>query len=388
MGEHAFLSPSAAERWLHCTAAPRLESAVPDKTSEFAEEGTLAHAICALKLRRYLGQPAGKEAEEIGRLTDKYYQKEMEEHTDLYRDLVIGKLADARKRTPDAVLIVERRLDISGFAPGAFGTADAIVIADGLMEVIDFKYGKGVRVPARRNPQMMIYALGACEAYGGEYDIRDVRMTIVQPRLGSVDEYSMSTGELYTWAEETLRPKALEAASGRGVQKAGDWCRFCKVRPVCKACAAGCLETAARLPEPELAGKEEIETEILPRLGMFRSWLSAVEQYTLGQALAGTEYKGFKLVEGRSVRKISDPAGASAALLEAGLDRKDIYTEPELRPLTELEKTVGKKRFAELCGRFVTKPPGKPALVPDDDKRPAFKAAADDFKDFRDNPGG
>lgn len=382
MGEHAFLSPSAASRWLNCTAAPRLESAVPDKTSEYAEEGTLAHAICAMKLKQFLHLPTGREEKEIAGLREKYYQPEMDEHTGLYRDLVVRKLTDARKGTPDAVLIVERRLDLAAFAPGAFGTADAIIIADGLMEVIDFKYGKGVKVQAKENPQMMIYALGACEAFGGEYDIREVRMTIVQPRLDAVGEYTMETGSLYRWAETVLKPKAAEAMRGDGVQNPGGWCRFCKVKPVCRACAEMCLHAAEQAPDPRLAGKEEIEAHILPRLPMFRAWLAAVEEYTLRQALEGTEYKGFKVVEGRSVRKFGDPAGASLVLQEAGYDRETIFTQPELKSVSALEKIIGKKRFAELCGPFVVKPQGKPVLAADDDRRPAFNAAADDFKDI------
>ena len=377
-GQHALLSPSSAHRWLNCPAAPRLEASAPDRATDFAREGTLAHAICARKLKEHLGMSRKAEEEEIAALRE-LYSPEMEEHTDLYRDLVLRKLADARRRTPDALLMVETRLDFSAYVPEAFGTADAVVIADDLLEVIDFKYGKGVLVEARDNPQMMIYALGALEAFGFEYDIRRVRMTIVQPRLDNVSESDTDAAGLLAWARDTLKPRALEAYEGRGRQTPGEWCRFCRVKETCKALAAMCLNTAETRPDPALVSKEDMESLILPRLPAIKTWLSAVEDYALGQALGGTRYKGFKLVEGRSIRRISDPLKAEEVLKGAGYLPEDYLKPQELKTITELEKAIGKKKFAVLLGDCVEKPQGKPALVPLSDKRPEMNNAADDF---------
>ncbi len=382
MGQHAFLSPSAAHRWLHCTAAPALESRVEDSGSTYAEEGTLAHAYCALKLKRFLHRDTREEEAEISELYDRYHTGEMDEYTDAYQAIVLEKYNTARALTRDARMLVETRLSFERYMPEAFGTADAVIIADGLMEVIDFKYGKGVKVSAWENPQMQIYALGAYEAYSDEYRIDRVRMTIVQPRIDNLSEFEMGVDDLLAWAENELKPKAREAFSGYGKQEPGDWCRFCKVKSSCKALAALSLSTHDNHPDPRQVSREDMETLILPRLETIKTWLAGVEAYALEQALAGVEYRGFKVVEGRSVRKITDPARAEGALKEAGYTPDDYLKPPELKTITELEKTLGRKTFAALLGDCVSKPQGKPTLVPDTDKRPVFNAAQDDFKDI------
>ena len=381
MAAHALLSPSASHRWLNCTAAPRLEEQEPDSSSSYAEEGTLAHAMCARTLKLYLGQSTASEAREIRELSGEYYAAEMDEHVETYRALVLGKLSDARAHTKDARLLVERRLDFGSYIPDAFGTADAIIIADGMMEVIDFKYGKGVRVEAERNPQMMIYALGAYDEFSLEYDIRRVRMTIVQPRLENISEYETSVYELTAWAENTLRPKAREAYEGKGKQKPGDWCRFCKVRGKCKALAQDCLKTAETFSDPKLIGPEMMAREVLPRIASIKSWLTDVEDYALGQALSGVGYEGYKVVEGRSNRKITDVNGAVEALTSE-FDPEIIMKPRELKTITDLERVIGKKRFTELCSPYITKPRGKPTLVPESDKRPPYNSVDEDFKDI------
>ena len=382
MGQHAFLSPSAAHRWLHCTAAPALESRVEDSGSTYAEEGTLAHAYCALKLKRFLHRDTSGEEAEIDELHDRYYSGEMDEYTDTYQSIVLEKYNTARALTRDARLLVEARLSFERYMPEAFGTADAVVIADGMMEVIDFKYGKGVKVSAWENPQMKIYALGAYEAYSDEYRIDRVRMTIVQPRIDNLSEFEMDVDDLLAWAENDLKPKAREAFSGHGRQEPGDWCRFCKVKSVCRALTDYCIISVNSCPNPPLMAKEYMETLILPRLETIKTWLTSVEAYVLEQALAGVEYRGFKVVEGRSVRKITDPVRAEEALKGAGYAPDDYLKPPELKTITELEKALGRKTFAALLGDCVSKPQGKPTLVPDTDKRPVFNAAQDDFKDI------
>ena len=295
----------------------------------------------------------------------------MDEHVQTYRTVVLEKFEKARQTTPDPRLLVETRLDFGNYIPDAFGTADAVIIADGMMEIIDFKYGKGVRVEAERNPQMMIYALGAYDEFSLEYDIKQVRMTIVQPRLQNISEYTMSVYDLMAWAENTLKPTAMKAYNGEGEQKPGDWCRFCKVRGKCKALAEDCLSTASRFSDPRLITPEMMAIEVLPRLASIKSWVTDVEEYALQRALDGEKFKGYKVVEGRSNRKITDAQGVLKVL------SGEYDTEALMKPR---ELKIGKKRFAELCSGYITKPQGKPTLVPESDKRPPFNSAEDDFR--------
>lgn len=380
---HALLSPSAAHRWINCTAAPRLEADVEDKGSEFAAEGTLAHAYCAQKLKAFLGLPTEDEAKEIAELNDRYHTGEMDEYTDTYKTIVLEKYNAARAKTKDALLLIETRLDFSEYVPDAFGTADAIIIADGTMEVIDFKYGKGVRVSAEDNPQMKIYALGAYEKFSFEYKIDRVRMTIIQPRIENFSEWELSVSELMAWTDSVLTPKAQQAYKGDGPQVPGDWCQFCKVKSNCRALTQKCIEAAKNHPDPKLISPDELAADVLPMLATVKTWLAGVEDYALQQALSGVQLAGWKVVEGRSVRKITDQDGAALALNKAGYKTTEIYKPQELRTITDLEKLTGKKQFAAICGDFIEKPQGKPTLAPESDKRPAIDPLADDFKDVK-----
>lgn len=378
-GTHALLSPSAAHRWLNCTAAPLLEADQPDSGSDYAREGTLAHAYCARHLKQYLGLPTTGEDAEIGTLNDQYHTGEMDEHTDTYKTIVLERFNAARAKTPDAQLLVEARLDFSKWVPGGFGTGDAVIIADGLLDIIDFKYGKGVKVEALENPQMRIYALGAYEAYSFEYNIQRVRMTIVQPRLDNLSSDEMSVEDLLTWADKELAPKAQEAYSGEGKQAPGEWCKFCRVKQSCKALAQSCIETAKKAQDPRLLTLEEIATDVLPMLDTVDTWLKGVKEYTLAQALDGVAYPGYKLVAGRSNRVITDVEAARKTLVDAGYDPVAIMKPQEMRGITDLEKLVGKKKLAALLEKYLEKPQGKPVLAPESDKRAPYNAAADDF---------
>ena len=376
---HALLSPSAAHRWLNCTAAPLLEADQPDSGSDYAREGTLAHAYCAKLLKTFLGLPAEDEEKEIAELNDQYHTGEMDEYTDTYRTIVLERFNAARAKTPDAQLLVEARLDFSKWVPGGFGTGDAVIIADGLLDIIDFKYGKGVKVEALENPQMRIYALGAYEAYSFEYNIQRVRMTIVQPRLDNLSSDEMAVEDLLAWADNTLAPKAQEAYSGKGVQAPGEWCKFCLVKQCCKALAQSCLETVKKAQDPRLLTPEEIASDVLPMLDTVDTWIKGVKEFTLAQALAGVAYPGFKVVAGRSNRVITDVEAARQTLVEAGYDATAIMKPQEMRGITDLEKIVGKKKLAQLLEKYLEKPQGKPVLAPESDKRAAYNAAADDF---------
>lgn len=381
MAQHAILSPSAAHRWLNCTAAPLLEKDVEDKGSTFAEEGSLAHAYCAKKLKEFLGRDVSEENKEIAELNELYHSGEMDEYTDTYKTIVLEKFNAARAKTKDAQLLVEVKLDFSHYVPDAFGTSDAVIIADGCMEVIDFKYGKGVKVSAVENPQMMIYALGAWDLFNFEYNITKVKMTIVQPRLDNLSEFEISVGDLINWAVDVLEPKAKEAYAG-GTQKPGDWCQFCKIKAKCRAIATKCVEVQQNHPDPRLISKEDMERTILPLLSTIKTWLSGVEEFSLEQALAGVQYRGFKIVEGRSVRKITDPSAVMKLLGENGFAEESYLKPTELRSITDLEKLIGKKRFGTLCADYINKPQGKPTLVPESDKRQAIDPVKDDFSDF------
>lgn len=378
MAGHALLSPSASHRWLHCTAAPRLEEGIKDEGSDYAAEGTLAHAYCAMKLKNFLGLPTDGEKEEIAALQEKYGTGEMAEYTDTYATIVLEKYNAARAATPDAQLLVETRLDFSDYVPEAFGTADAIIIADGTMEVIDFKYGKGVKVSAVENPQMMIYALGAYARFAFEYRIDNLRATIVQPRIDNLSEYEITVEELTAWAANVLTPAAEKAYKGEGPQTPGAWCQFCKVKNQCRALANKCKEVVA--VDPKLITPEELAKEVLPMVPIVKTWISGVEDFALAQALSGIQLPGWKIVEGRSVRKITDTDSVAAVLTKNGYKQNDIFKPVEMRTITDLEKLVGKKQFAAMCGEWINKPQGKPTLAPEGDKRKAIDPIADDFK--------
>ncbi len=381
---HALLSPSAAHRWLNCTAAPRLEEGIADSGSSFAEEGTLAHAYCAKHLKEFLGIDTSEEQAEIEQYNDAYHTGEMDEYTQMYKTIVLEKFNEARTKTADAQLLVEVRLDFTEYMPEAFGTADAVVIADGTMEIIDFKYGKGVKISAFENPQMQIYALGAYTQFSFEYNIQRVRMTIVQPRIDNLSEYELEASELKAWAKYVLRPKAAEAFGKSGHQRPGDWCKFCKVKATCKALANLTFAAVNDNPDPKTITADEMATKVLPMLETIRTWIKGVDEYTLEQALGGTKYQGYKLVAGRSIRKITNQEAVMSALSKDFAE--DTYIKPkELKTITELEKIVGKKRFAEICGEWIDKPQGKPTLVPESDKRQELDTDCFSSTDFSEN---
>lgn len=371
--DHALLSASGAHRWLNCTPSARLESDEPESTSAAAEQGTAAHALAEHKLRRALKQRSK-------RPVSAWIDDEMETLTDDYVSFVQEHISIAQETCGDPQVLIEQRLDFSHIVPGSFGTGDCVIIAEPTLQIIDLKYGQGVLVEAEQNPQLMLYALGALHAFGSLYDIETVSVTIYQPRRANVDTWEISVAELEQWAETEVKPKAELASAGEGEFCPGSWCQFCRIAPTCRARAEANLQLAKLefAPPAELSDAEI--ADVLTRIPQLKTWASDVEAYALSKAVnQGVVFEGFKLVAGRSVRKYTSETDVAAAAEAAGY--RDIY-DRKLITLTAMEKLMGKPAFNEILGDLVTKPAGKPTLVPASDKRPALDlvSAATDFQ--------
>ena len=381
---HALLSPSSATRWLACTPSARLEQRFPDRSSGAAAEGTLAHALADLALSKMAGSISLLQYTDRVRplLTSKYYCEEMRDHVAAFVLFIQERYSAAQAITEDARLFTETRLDLTQWVPEGFGTGDVIIIADGVLEIIDLKYGKGVPVDAFENKQMMLYALGAYYLYSLSFGIEQVRMTIYQPRLDSVTTYELTTDELLHWADETLTPRAAMAFKGEGVFQPGAHCRFCKAAGVCKANADFNLETVRHDFADHTTLSDEEISQILQRADLFTKWLSAVTEHAYAAALDGKQWPDMKLVEGRSNRKIADELRAAEALKAAGVAEAEYLQPAKLETITALEKNIGKIRFAEILSGLILKPEGAPTLVPASDKRPAFNSVASAAADF------
>lgn len=369
--KHALLSASSSHRWLNCTPSARLELEFEDQETEAAAEGTAAHALCEHKLRRALKLQARRKP------ISKYDSDEMDMHTDNYVQFVLEALAEARQHCTDPVIHIEKRLDFSCYVPDGFGTGDCVIVGDKTLHIIDFKYGQGVLVEAERNPQMMLYALGALRIFDSLYDIEDVSMTIYQPRRENISTWTISVDDLKAWAENELMPKAKLAYEGKGEYLPGPWCTFCKAAVKCRARAEEKLRLAQyEFAKPPLLTDDEIE-DILDKLSDLTAWANEIIAYAQDAALNhGKQWRGWKVVEGRSVRKYSDEQAVIDAANEAGYH--DIFRK-SLIPLTEMEKLMGKQDFQTILGSLIVKPAGKPTLVPASDKRPAITSANTDF---------
>lgn len=382
---HAILSPSSAERWIHCPPSAVINAEAPRTDTVYTREGTLAHAVCELKGRRkFLDLSTRSYNAELKKLkADALWQEEMDGYTNAWIE-ALEEIAGEYDALPHVAL--EVRVDFSEYVPDGFGTADCLMIGEiagvTTLNVVDFKYGKGVPVSAEENPQMMLYALGAVLDYMSIYDIVTVRMTIVQPRIRSEpDSWELDARTLLAWAGAVVEPAAKLAIHGGGEFAEGDWCRFCAIRGSCRERAAANLAAAAmefKLP-PELTDSEVGEALALGQ--RLKAWLSDVEEYALGACLDGREIDGWKAVEGRSVRQWSDAGAAFEAAKAAGVPEEMLY---ERKPVTlaGLEKIMGRKPFAEALGGFVTSPPGKPTLVRSDDRRAAITGRTTAEEDF------
>ncbi|MCD7805590.1 MAG: DUF2800 domain-containing protein [Oscillospiraceae bacterium] len=369
---HAVLSASSSERWLHCPPSARLCENVMDKGSDYAAEGTDAHSLCEHKLKSALGIQSEDPTEDLS-----WYDAEMEDCASEYASYIMELIAEVKKTCSDPIVLVEQRLDFSKYVPDGFGTGDCLIVGDGTLYVIDFKYGKGVEVYAENNPQMMCYSLGALELFDDIYDIDAVCMTIFQPRRGNISSFTISKDELISWAKTVLEPTAQLAYRGEGDFTCGDWCRFCKVKTVCRARAEANLDLAKfEFKQPPLLTDEDIE-DILGQLDELTSWADDIKDYALQAAVSGKKWHGYKLVEGRSNRRYKDESAVADAVTTAGYNPY----EKKLLGITAMTSLLGKSKFNEILGELTYKPQGKPTLVPESDKRPAMTNIIEDFEE-------
>ena len=375
MHKHAFLAASASEQWLNCPPSAKLNAQARERGSPYAQQGTDAHELAAYLTEKALGRNCRDPTEGLT-----WYDAEMQEAAEGYASFVMEQVAEAKKLCADPLVCIEQRLDFSRWVEHGFGTGDCVIVADDLLHVIDLKYGLGVLVKASGhdgtgNSQLKCYALGALDTFGDLYDICRVKLSIYQPRRENVDTFELSREDLLEWGEAVLAPTAKLAYRGLGEFVAGDHCRFCAVKGSCRKRA----EYSMELAKYEFAEAPTLDTDeiaaILPQISNLVSWAEDIKDYALQQALSGIRYPGFKLVEGRSIRKYTDEVSVAQAVSDAGYDPY----EKKLLGITAMTKRLGKKRFDELLSRFIVKPQGKPVLAPATDSRPAFSTAESDF---------
>ena len=375
MANHAYLAASASERWLHCPPSAKLCAQEEDQGSPYAQEGSDAHALCEHLLLTALGRETRDPTEDLT-----WYNAEMREAAEGYAAFVMSQVAEAKALCPDPLICVEQTVDFSKWVPHGFGTADALIVADDLLYITDFKYGVGCLVSAAGedgtgNSQLKCYALGALDTFGDLYDIKRIRLSIFQPRRENIDTFEMTKADLLRWAEDVLAPIAKLAYEGQGEFEAGSHCQFCRVKATCRKRAEYAMELAKyEFAEAPTLTPEEI-AEILPRIDALVSWADDIKSHALKQALSGVRFPGFKLVAGKSNRRFTDEAAVAKVVSDAGYDP----WEQKLAGITEMTRRLGKKRFEELLKGLLIKPEGKPVLVPKDDDRPELGTAKNDF---------
>ena len=368
MAKHAYLSASASHRWLACPPSARLCAQEEDRGSPYAQQGTDAHELCQYLLEKTLGYKVRNPTEDLT-----WYDAEMQESAEGYCSFVMEQISEAEKFCKDPLVCVEQTLDLT-LVDNDMAKC-RVIVADDLLQIVDFKYGVGVLVEATDNSQLKCYALGALDTFGDLFDIRRIRLSIYQPRRANVDTYEMTTDELLRWADEVLAPTAKLAYEGAGEFHAGSHCQFCKVKATCRERADYNMELAKyEFAEGPMLDTDEIAA-ILPQIDSLVSWAEDIKSFALQQALSGVRYEGFKVVEGRSNRKYIDEAAVASVVEKAGFDPY----EKKVLGITAMQKQLGKKIFEELLSGFVVKPQGKPVLVPDTDKRPELNTAANDF---------
>lgn len=376
--DHAILSPSSAKRWINCTPSALLAEAAGSKSSVYAEEGTLAHEIAEHALTQYLEgvyDPIIDEALPIKdeHLKNPLFSIDMANYIRDYCDYVIGENYEMQKQDGGCRTFLERRVDITEFAPDSFGSVDVTLLSDKTIHIIDLKYGAGVKVTADHNEQMMLYALGTLKAASSK-DITNIRMTIAQVRLDHYDTFEMSKEDLLAWAEKVLKPAAKAAIRGEGKQVIGSWCGFCPVKAQCRAQRDAVLADFEEKTEPLLLSDEEI-VDLIGKIDTYKSWIESVNKYVYDRAIQGHKWEGYKLVAGRSSRIIKDEAKIRQALLNEFLE--DEVLNIKLKGIGDLEKLLGKKVFSARFGDAIESRPGAPKLVPESAKGVEYNPLCD-----------
>lgn len=383
--QHAILNASGAHRWLECTPSARLEMLFKPTTSSYAEEGTLAHKIAEIAALYRTDQITGTEYNErLSKLKDnKWCTADMIEDCWAYADMIHEKWKALKEKTGEASVLIEARINFDEWVPGGFGTADCLILADGFMEVVDFKYGKGKRVDAYKNPQMRMYTLGAYHTHGLVYDVDRITMTIFQPRISNgITSDNITIKELLDWGERYVKPRAKLAFEGKGEFKpSAETCKFCRARSTCKARAEENMKAFDDGADVFLMTIEEA-AQVLEKAGDIEAWLNDLKAYVEGALLEGVKVPGWKLVEGRSVRKYADVNAVAQAMINAGYDEALLYKPRELINLTQMEKDFGKKTVAEVLGNLIIKPAGSPTLAPESDRRPEYNMEEAIIKKF------
>lgn len=381
---HALLSASGASRWLNCPPSARLEDAIKEeKETTFAAEGTLAHELGELELRKSMKLiTAAAYKKEFNKIKkNEFFTEEMPEEVEKYTTYVLEEYAAAKKKVSGTVLLIEEKIDLTDFIPDGFGTGDAGIISDGTLEIIDLKYGKGIEVSAENNKQLKLYALGMLRKFELAYDIRILKLTICQPRLNNFSSWEISAEDLETWGRVEVKPKAKMAHEGKGLQKCGDWCRWCKVLATCSTAASYNMKLAKHeFKSPHLLD-DTLIMHVYDQIPMLLVWAEAVKKHVLAEALDGKSWPGLKLVEGRSVRKWANEEEA-IKILNGNLYESEKFITTKIAGIGVVEKLTGKSDFDRLLSHCVVKPQGAPTLAPEDDKRPALgiEQAKKDFK--------
>lgn len=413
MSAHAKFSPSGAHRWMACPGSLVLEAAIPDTSSDFADEGTAAHFLGSECLEQIIdadqfagrtilvdrkggtdwlqeGWSAGNGAKTF--LVD----AEMIGHVQTYIDAV-------RQFAEGHELLVEQRVEFSDHVgvPEQFGTSDAVILAGDEIQVHDLKYGRGVKVDAEDNPQLMLYALGALNEFGMVGDFRRVRMVIHQPRLDHVSEWDCTVDELLEFAERAkARAEHAQNCFTLGLDEEEDLvpgdkqCRFCKAKATCPKLTQHVLDTVANdfvdttqpvMPQLGLAA-DQIEADndklgyLLASVDLIEGWCKAIRGKAESELLAGRAVPGFKLVEGRrGARKWANEAEAEATLKSMRVKHEQMYDYSLISPTTAeklaKQEVIGKRQWPKLQG-LITQANGKPSVAPESDKRAALVITA------------
>lgn len=372
--DHALLSASGAHRWINCTPSALLEDKEAQTSSIYADEGTLAHELAETLLNSHFKIIDGKET--LSKLmairSSRLYSSDMGVYIEKFVNFVLEELNESKVKTVDAIIIIEKKVSFEHLIKNGFGTCDVIIIADGVMKVIDLKYGQGVKVSAKENPQLMLYGSGAYEEFSFIYDIHTIQLIIAQPRLDNWSTYDISANDLITWGQKVVKPKAELATKGEGIQQAGEWCKFCKVKARCATLASQALKVAKHeFKDPHLLTDAQL-LDVYKQIDLIGNWIKAVGDHVYAEALNGKVWPGYKLVEGRSNRIYKDETEVTNTLINEGFNEKEICN-IKLKGITDITKLLGKSKFSILVEPFLIKPPGKPVLVSNEDKREALR---------------